>query len=66
MTQVRYDMRGHGRSGKPDSMENYSPQLYANDFLAVSRRPREFAMQVVERVERVVHSVVPRCRAVVP
>lgn len=37
MTQVRYDMRGHGRSGKPDSMENYSPQLYANDFLAVSR-----------------------------
>lgn len=30
-------MRGHGRSGKPESMESYSPQLYANDFMIVSR-----------------------------
>lgn len=32
---VRYDMRGHGRSGKPDSIEGYSSKLYADDFAAV-------------------------------
>lgn len=35
--QVRYDVRGHGRSGKPDSIKGYTPQLYADDFLTVSR-----------------------------
>lgn len=33
--KIRYDMRGHGRSGKPDSIEGYSSQLYADDFMAV-------------------------------
>lgn len=28
-------MRGHGRSGKPDSIEGYSSRLYADDFMAV-------------------------------
>lgn len=34
--QVRYDMRGHGRSGKPDTIEGYSSQLYADDYAAVA------------------------------
>jgi hypothetical protein len=33
--QVRYDMRGHGRSGKPSEMEGYASKLYADDFAAV-------------------------------
>ncbi|KAL0960080.1 hypothetical protein HGRIS_011725 [Hohenbuehelia grisea] len=33
---VRYDMRGHGRSGKPDSEEAYKSARYAEDFSAVS------------------------------
>ena len=28
-------MRGHGRSGKPDSIEGYSSKVYADDFAAV-------------------------------
>ncbi|KAH8116707.1 alpha/beta-hydrolase [Phellopilus nigrolimitatus] len=32
---VRYDMRGHGRSGKPDTIEGYASRLYADDFAAV-------------------------------
>ncbi|KAJ7503179.1 alpha/beta-hydrolase [Mycena galericulata] len=32
---VRYDVRGHGRSGKPSSPEGYASPLYAADFSAV-------------------------------
>ncbi|EPQ51442.1 alpha/beta-hydrolase [Gloeophyllum trabeum ATCC 11539] len=32
---VRYDMRGHGRSDKPETMEGYQSHLYADDFSAV-------------------------------
>ncbi|OCB92236.1 alpha/beta-hydrolase [Sanghuangporus baumii] len=32
---VRYDMRGHGRSGKPDTIDEYASKLYADDFAAV-------------------------------
>ncbi|KAJ7817246.1 hypothetical protein B0H14DRAFT_2374140 [Mycena olivaceomarginata] len=32
---VRYDVRGHGRSGKPNSAEGYASSLYAADFAAV-------------------------------
>ncbi|KAF8905798.1 Alpha/Beta hydrolase protein [Gymnopilus junonius] len=32
---VSYDMRGHGRSGKPDTVEGYASTLYADDFAAV-------------------------------
>ncbi|KAJ3519764.1 hypothetical protein NMY22_g13054 [Coprinellus aureogranulatus] len=32
---VAYDLRGHGRSGKPDAVEGYSSELYAQDFNAV-------------------------------
>lgn len=28
-------MRGHGRSGKPDALEAYSSERYAEDFAAV-------------------------------
>ncbi|KAF5331354.1 hypothetical protein D9611_011878 [Ephemerocybe angulata] len=34
---VAYDMRGHGRSGKPLTMEGHSSKLYADDFAAVSK-----------------------------
>ncbi|KAJ6534051.1 alpha/beta-hydrolase [Mycena vulgaris] len=34
---VRYDVRGHGRSGKPVSPEGYAASLYAADFAAVSK-----------------------------
>jgi pimeloyl-ACP methyl ester carboxylesterase len=33
--QVRFDMRGHGRSGKPATLEGYSSRDYADDFNAV-------------------------------
>ncbi|KAF8994594.1 Alpha/Beta hydrolase protein [Cyathus striatus] len=33
---VSYDMRGFGRSDKPDTVEEHSSLLYANDFKAVS------------------------------
>ncbi|KAJ7817275.1 alpha/beta-hydrolase [Mycena olivaceomarginata] len=33
---VRYDVRGHGRSGKPNSAEGYASSLYAADFAAVA------------------------------
>ncbi|TFK50523.1 alpha/beta-hydrolase [Heliocybe sulcata] len=33
---VRYDMRGHGRSDKPETMEGYESHLYASDFAAVA------------------------------
>lgn len=36
LTQVRYDMRGHGRSGKPDVSEGYASNLYAADYAAVA------------------------------
>ncbi|KAK7057745.1 AB hydrolase-1 domain-containing protein [Favolaschia claudopus] len=32
---VRYDVRGHGRSGKPTTPEGYASALYAADFAAV-------------------------------
>ncbi|EJD03465.1 alpha/beta-hydrolase [Fomitiporia mediterranea MF3/22] len=32
---VRYDVRGHGRSGKPDTIEEYASKLFADDFAAV-------------------------------
>ncbi|KAJ3519761.1 hypothetical protein NMY22_g13051 [Coprinellus aureogranulatus] len=32
---IAYDLRGHGRSGKPDTVEGYSSGLYAQDFNAV-------------------------------
>jgi pimeloyl-ACP methyl ester carboxylesterase len=34
--QVRYDMRGHGRSVKPDAPAGHTAALYAADFAAVS------------------------------
>ncbi|THH17321.1 hypothetical protein EW146_g3464 [Bondarzewia mesenterica] len=34
---VRYDLRGHGRSGMPDSPESHQSKLYADDFMAVVR-----------------------------
>jgi pimeloyl-ACP methyl ester carboxylesterase len=33
--QVRYETRGHGRSGKPESEEFYESKRYAEDFAAV-------------------------------
>lgn len=33
--QIRYDVRGHGRSGKPNA-EGHTSQRYAEDFAAVS------------------------------
>ncbi|KAJ7496636.1 hypothetical protein FB451DRAFT_1119524 [Mycena latifolia] len=33
---VRYDVRGHGRSGKPTTAEGYASALYAADFAAVA------------------------------
>jgi pimeloyl-ACP methyl ester carboxylesterase len=35
--QVRFDMRGHGRSDKPVSENSYEPQRYVDDFEAVSQ-----------------------------
>ncbi|EIM83207.1 alpha/beta-hydrolase [Stereum hirsutum FP-91666 SS1] len=35
---VRYDVRGHGRSGKPEASEGYTTDLYAEDFLAVMKQ----------------------------
>ncbi|PPQ82824.1 hypothetical protein CVT25_009199 [Psilocybe cyanescens] len=32
---VSYDMRGHGRSGKPDTIEGHASRLYADDFAVV-------------------------------
>ncbi|THH17323.1 hypothetical protein EW146_g3466 [Bondarzewia mesenterica] len=32
---VRYDTRGHGRSGKPDTPDAHLSRLYADDFMAV-------------------------------
>ncbi|KAK0190049.1 alpha/beta-hydrolase [Armillaria mellea] len=34
---VRYDMRGHGRSAMPDSLDDYSSEIYAEDFKAVAQ-----------------------------
>jgi len=34
---ARYDLRGHGRSGKPEDPEAYKSSLYADDFVAVMR-----------------------------
>jgi pimeloyl-ACP methyl ester carboxylesterase len=33
--QVRYDIRGHGRSGKPSTAEAYHSRLFADDFKTV-------------------------------
>ncbi|KAF7350931.1 AB hydrolase-1 domain-containing protein [Mycena sanguinolenta] len=40
---VRYDVRGHGRSGKPNSAEGYASSLYAADFAAVAE---EFSLNM--------------------
>ncbi|KAH9929351.1 Alpha/Beta hydrolase protein [Fomitopsis serialis] len=32
---ARYDLRGHGRSGKPEDPEAYKSSLYADDFVTV-------------------------------
>ncbi|KAF5319771.1 hypothetical protein D9611_012867 [Ephemerocybe angulata] len=37
MMKVAYDLRGHGRSGKPGMPEEYSTKLLADDFVAVTR-----------------------------
>ncbi|KAH8113551.1 alpha/beta-hydrolase [Phellopilus nigrolimitatus] len=34
---VRYDMRGHGRSAKPDTADGYASQLFADDFAAIKK-----------------------------
>lgn len=34
---IRYDLRGHGRSGKPENPEAYVSQLFAADYAAVAR-----------------------------
>ncbi|KAK0439158.1 alpha/beta-hydrolase [Armillaria borealis] len=34
---VRYDMRGHGRSAMPESLDNYSSEIFAEDFKAVAQ-----------------------------
>ncbi|KAH6918790.1 Alpha/Beta hydrolase protein [Coprinopsis sp. MPI-PUGE-AT-0042] len=34
---VAYELRGHGRSGKPDTAAGYLSSLFADDFAAVSR-----------------------------
>ncbi|KAK0498056.1 alpha/beta-hydrolase [Armillaria luteobubalina] len=34
---VRYDMRGHGRSAMPESLDDYSSEIYAEDFKAVAQ-----------------------------
>ncbi|KAJ4466298.1 Alpha/Beta hydrolase protein [Lentinula aciculospora] len=39
---VRYDLRGHGRSGKPETAESHTSGLYADDFMAVTS---EFDLQ---------------------
>jgi pimeloyl-ACP methyl ester carboxylesterase len=33
--QIRYDLRGHGRSGKPEVPEAHTGKRYAEDFAAV-------------------------------
>ncbi|KAJ7199560.1 Alpha/Beta hydrolase protein [Mycena haematopus] len=33
--RVRYDIRGHGRSGKPNTQEAYESKLFADDFKTV-------------------------------
>ncbi|KAJ6593205.1 alpha/beta-hydrolase [Mycena capillaripes] len=35
---VRYDVRGHGRSGKPTDAASYTSSLYAADFSAVAKK----------------------------
>ncbi|KAI0725304.1 Alpha/Beta hydrolase protein [Fomitopsis betulina] len=34
---VRYDLRGHGRSGRPEGPEAYKSSLFADDFASVMR-----------------------------
>lgn len=34
---VRYDLRGHGRSGKPSNEEGHASSLYADDFVTVCK-----------------------------
>ncbi|KAK0190048.1 Alpha/Beta hydrolase protein [Armillaria mellea] len=34
---VRYDTRGHGRSAMPESLDDYSSEIFAEDFKAVMR-----------------------------
>lgn len=34
--QIRYDIRGHGRSGMPTTPEGHASKLYADDFKAVA------------------------------
>ncbi|TFY68454.1 hypothetical protein EVJ58_g994 [Rhodofomes roseus] len=35
--KARYDLRGHGRSGKPEDPEAYKSSLYADDFVTLMR-----------------------------
>lgn len=34
---IAYDVRGHGRSAKPDPIEAYSSRFFADDFMAAAR-----------------------------
>ncbi|KAK0462840.1 Alpha/Beta hydrolase protein [Desarmillaria tabescens] len=34
---VRYDIRGHGRSTMPESLDDYSSEIFAEDYKAVAR-----------------------------
>lgn len=40
--QVRYDLRGHGRSGMPEDPQAYTSVLFAHDYATVVR---EFGIQ---------------------
>ena len=40
-------MRGHGRSGKPDTIEGYSSKLFADDFSAILKAYGVFRPVVV-------------------
>jgi len=35
--QVAFDMRGHGRSGMPTDLADYTSRLYADDFALVTK-----------------------------
>ena len=34
--KIRFDLRGHGRSGKPKTEEGYSSKKHAEDYAAVA------------------------------
>lgn len=37
LLQIRYDLRGHGRSEKPNTKDGYTSKLFAEDFWSVMR-----------------------------